>query len=114
MIGTFGPVVFEASSARLRNFAEFARKSLAAFAEHQVLDNKPRLQHVGTGLDEILFTMKFISALHVDPQVEINVLRGMQRAGDARPLILGKWQVVDNKGRLRSALVNVTLREFAS
>lgn len=125
-IGSFGPVVWSVSSGQVKNFEQFVRAREATFAEHPVLDHKPRLQHIGTGLDEITFDMKFVGSLNVDPMSEIDTLRGILEAGDEKPLIMGgkvlgdfvltkmeeKWTMVDNKGRVPLAVVSVTLKEF--
>ena len=128
MIGTFGNIVFETSSERIRTFDGFARKGSAAFAEHAVVDDKPRLQHTGSGLDEISFSVRLDISLGLNPSDELEKFRDILAAGDAQKLIInGKvlgafvlteleesWSRVDNKGRLMVANLNISLKEYVS
>lgn len=128
MIGTYGPVIFETSSERLRTFDGFSRKGTATFAEHPVVDNKPRLQHTGAGLDEISFSVRLDIALGLNPSEELAKFREILAMGDAHKLIInGKvladfvltnleesWKQVDNKGRLLVVVLGISLKEYIS
>jgi len=128
MIGSFGNLVFETSSKKLLTFDNFKRKGFAVFAEHAVLDKKPRLEHTGSGLDEISFTVRLDAALGLNPAEELNKIREVLAKGDEQKLIFnGKvlgdfaltdldedWTVVDNKGRLIVAVIALTIKEFVS
>ena len=126
MIGSFGKIVFEVSTTRVRTFDGFARKGSAAFAEHGVLDGKPRLQHTGSVLDQISFTMRLDIGLGTNPAEEIEKLRMIKDRGNEQKLIIGgkvlgdfvmisldeTWTRLDGKGRLITAHVNIELKEF--
>ncbi|MCP4021564.1 MAG: phage tail protein [Desulfobacteraceae bacterium] len=128
MIGSFGEIVFETSRKKIHTFDEFQRKRKAIFAEHAVLDDKPRLQHIGNGLDEITFSIRLDISLGVDPKGQLEKIHEIQEAGEAKKLIIGgdvfgtfvleeieeSWAVIDNKGRLINADLNLNLKEFVS
>jgi phage protein U len=125
-IGTFGDVVFEASSRRVRTPDGIARKAEARLAEHAVCGRKPVLEYLGPGLTEVSFSMVFSAALGVDPTEELKTLRRLRDRGAAEDLIFGgvpqgrfvlasldeEHRVVDGKGRLIVAVVQVTLKEY--
>ncbi len=126
MIGTFGQIVFETSRTKIHTFDEFTRTSTATFTEHAVLDEKPRLQHIGTGLDKISFSIRLDVSLGVDPAGEIKKISELREAGEAKKLIIGgdvlgtfvlleteeSWNRVDNKGRLLVAVLILKIKEF--
>lgn len=126
MIGTFGNIVFETSASKILTFDNFIRKGSAVFAEHPVLDKKPRLQHTGEGLDEISFSIRLDVGLGINPKKELDKIREIKSQGDAHKLIINgsvigkfvlvsledKWTRVDNQGRLLVAKLNLNLKEF--
>jgi len=128
MIGTFGNIVFETSSSKIRTFEEFKRKGSAMFSEHPVLEGKPKLQHLGTSLDEISFSITFNVALGIDPREEINKLQEIKNIGDEKKLIIGRdvlgsfvltelsesWDKIDSRGNLLLARVDLSLKEFVN
>jgi len=127
MIGTFGNIVFESSSEKVRTFDGFTRTGKARFSEHEVVDGKARLQHLGTSLDEIAFNIRLDMALGVNPETEINALRDIRNAGEEQRLIIGgkplgkfvleevteNWRRLDGKGVLLVAEVALKLKEYA-
>ncbi|MCG8632248.1 MAG: phage tail protein [Desulfobacterales bacterium] len=127
MIGTFGKIVFEASSTKVLTFEGFTRKGSAEFAEHPVLDDKPRLQHTGAGLDEISFSVLLDASLGISPLDELDKFREAKELGESNNLIIGsavvgrfvireaedKWPLIDGQGRVYKVLVNLTLKEDA-
>ena len=128
MIGTFGQIVFQTSSSKVLAFDEFTRKGAANFAEHPVLDDKPVLQHVGAGLDDISFTIRLDVGLGINPKDEIEKLRDVKNAGDHKNLIIGEtvlgafvvteieefWNRVDNLGNLLLAVLTLNLKEYVN
>lgn len=128
MIGSFGNIVFETSAFKTRTFDDFKRKGSATFSEHAVLNGKAKLQHLGTGLDEINFSITLNIGLGINPKAEITKLREIKDTGDEKCLIIGKnvlgtfvvtefsesWDKVDNRGNLLLARVNLLLKEFVN
>ena len=130
-IGNFGNVDFEVSARRVRTFDQFKRSSKARFARHDLMESKPRLQHVGADLDEISFEIRLDIALGINPEEELNKLRAILASGEDQPLMVGTqggglkkagrfvlesaeetWSKVDNKGHIITATVNLKLVEF--
>lgn len=57
-VGSFGPLVFQVSPTNVFTPLDMRRKRVAQFAEHPVVDGLARLQHLGTALAEISFTIR--------------------------------------------------------
>ena len=124
MIGALGNIAFEASDKRIRTFRDFQRKRTVKFAEHLVLDGKPKLQYVGEGLDEISFACAFSVFLGANPTDEIQALEKLNGAPQklvVGPVVFGDfvveqvdedWKRHDGRGRLLDAVVNLTLKEY--
>lgn len=127
-IATFGPVVFEVSSSRVRTFKTLKRHGKAVFARHDVIGGKPLLQFTGLDLEEISFTIRLDVSFGLNPVREINALRAMRDAGKEHPLLVGgenfgsfvlegfdeDWQKTDQKGRLLVAEVSLSLVEYGT
>ncbi len=130
-IGNFGNVIFEVSAKRVRTFDKFKRSSKARFARHNLMESKPRLQHVGADLDEISFEIRLDIALGINPEKELENLRAILASGEDQPLMVGTrkgghkkvgrfvlesteetWSKVDHKGHIIVATVNLKLVEF--
>ncbi|NLT94874.1 MAG: phage tail protein [Clostridia bacterium] len=129
MIGSFGPVVFETSTKRIRTFDDFKRSGSARWATHELMGRKPLREFLGPGLEQISFTIRLDVSLGVNPAHELTVLRLMRDQGmafplilEGRPLIVGSswviesmnetWLRVDNRGRLLAVEVELTLSEY--
>ncbi len=98
----------------------------ADYAEHGVIQGKPRLQFIGDKLDEIRLTLKF-HAQYCDPEAEMVRLREAAQAHQAMAFVLGNgdykgWFVLteaeaiseqtDPAGTLVSVTATATLREY--
>ncbi|MCS3806692.1 phage protein U [Chromobacterium alkanivorans] len=96
------------------------------YAEHALIDGKPRLQRVGDKLDEIRIQLSFHSQF-CDPEQELIKLQTALRAHQAMALVLGNgdykgWFVLtelqatsrqtDQAGTLIALEASLTLREF--
>lgn len=128
LIGSFGDVIFEVSSERMRTFHDFSRSASARWATHEIMRYKPALEFLGPDLDTISFQMRFETAFGVDPKLEMDKLLRMCRSGQAEQLIIGgsvmgyhqwvcdsirqNWQKVDGRGRIIVGVVEVTLIEY--
>lgn len=128
MIGSFGQIIFEVSASSIMTFKDFKRKRSAVFAEHKVIKGKPVLQHTGASLDEVGFSVILDSSLGINPLKSLSLFIEQLESGRPRKLIINKkaiglfvitdleeeWQRIDNKGRILSINLNLSLREFAS
>jgi phage protein U len=126
MIGSFGPVVFEVSSAKVKTIADFERGCEARFSEHTVMQSKPLLEFLGPGLDSVSFSMRFDASLGINPKNEIETLRTICYKGEAQRLIIGgiplglfaitgiteSWKTINPAGILTVATVSVSMKEY--
>ena len=100
--------------------------STADFAEHAVIEGKPRLQFIGMGLDVLTLTFAFHS-MFGDPDLEIGSLYAAMAAHQAMPLVWangvvrGRYVITqceetitrtDALGRIIAADVRLTLKEW--
>lgn len=127
-IGSFGPVVFEVSSKRILTFNELKRKSGSRWEEHEVIGGKPIPEFVGQALDEITLPILLRASAGIDPKAELDKLRDFKNSGKTSYLVIGgssisksQWflqdmsevhKVYDAKGRLITAEVELTLKEY--
>ena len=114
--------------AGLKGFSAFSRSGSALYAEHQLLEGKPRLQKTGNSLNEISISIR----LHVSfckPDEELNVLKTFRDEGEVLVLQYGNGQIVgsfvilsiedtveeaDAEGNIFSYLVNFNLKEYVT
>ncbi|MGG4034200.1 phage tail protein [Paenibacillus cisolokensis] len=128
MIGTFGDVVFVASSNLLRTFQDFSRSTTARWAVHEIHLQQPKPEFLGPGQDSITFAMRFDVRYGVNPRNELTKLIRIARSGKAEKLVIGgvpmgagrwylesvdqEWTAFDGKGRLLTGGATVTLKEY--
>lgn len=122
MFALLGDVQFDL----ITYFDGFESQFGADYAEHALIEGKPRLQFIGDKLDEIRIQLAF--HLHYcDPEVELAKLKDALAAHQAMALVLGNgdykgWFVLtdvqatskhtDKAGTLIALEASITLREF--
>lgn len=127
-LGSFGDVVFEVSSEKIRTFDKFTRNSADRWSTHDIIGKKPKSEFDGPGLDTVTFTMWFDANFGVNPREEMENLLIMSRDGQVADLTIGgkglgvaqwkikslgqNWEVIDNQGRLLKSGLDVTLEEY--
>lgn len=127
-IGTFGKCVFETSDKRILTFKNFLYRTSARTAVHEVLEGKPKLEHLGPALDEVTFTITLRAELGINVWDEILLWRRMIARGSVERLIIGRrpqgtdcwkvldcseaWNIITNSGGILSATMDVTLQEY--
>ena len=99
----------------------------ADYAQHALIQGKPRLEWVGDGLDELTLELT-LHALLSDPEAQIRRLKTAMRAHEPLPYVLGSGDYrgvylitevgtttrrTDAQGRLISATVSVSLLEYS-
>jgi phage protein U len=90
--GSLGPVIFSVNNDDLFTFKGLERTRSAVFAAHQVMGGKPRLQHTGSELDAVRFTI-LLERFENAPQsvdARIRALLDLTDAGEQLPLVFGK------------------------
>ena len=99
----------------------------ADYAQHALIQGKPRSEWVGDGLDELTLELT-LHALLGDPEAQIRRLKTAMRAHEPLPYVLGSGDYrgvylitevgtttrrTDAQGRLISATVSVSLLEYS-
>lgn len=124
MFAQLGKSVFQT----LKSFGEYSEQGTANYAEHNLLDGKPRLQRTGSSLNELSVKILFHNAFCV-PQDELNGLKDSRDNGEVLPLIWGNGNVegefvitdlqatkeeVAPNGTLLGVSISLTLKEYIS
>lgn len=124
MFAQLGKTVFQA----VFSFAEDSEQGAASYAEHALLDGKPRLQKTGVGLTERSIKIMLHNSFCV-PQDELNKLKDSRDQGEILPLIWGNGLVegdfvitdlsaskedVAPNGTVICYSVSINLKEFVS
>jgi phage protein U len=130
VIGSFGDIIFEVSSEKVRTIDDFSRSEAGRWAAHEIIGQKPKSEFLGPGLGAIAFKMRFDIRFGVNPKTEMDKLLIMCRSGIAETLIVGgtalgvdkwviksvtqNWQHFDNAGRCIVGGTDVALEEYVS
>lgn len=122
MFAVLGDIQFDLIS----YFNSFESQFGADYAEHSVIEGKPRLQFVGDKLNEISIQLVFHQQ-YCDPEKELGRLKDALESHDAMALVLGNgdykgWFVLtelqasskqmDKTGALIALEASITLREY--
>lgn len=122
MYAQLGNHLFE----NLKSFQSYNKTGAAVYAEHALIEGKPRLQKTGLSLDEITLSMRFHASFCV-PADELAALKTSRDDGEVLTLLWGNGKIegtfvitelsetieeADPQGNIFSYLVNCTLREF--
>lgn len=127
-IGSFGDIIFEISSKKIKTFKDFERSGSARWEKHEINYRKPKLEFIGPDLETITYTILFKAELGINPIKEIEKLRKMRDTGKVASFIIGgksissnQWAIkdvretnneFDNKGNLLRSVVEVDLEEY--
>lgn len=107
MYAQFGNIKFEA----LKGFDDFQNNRSTNYAEHAVIDGRPKLQRVGTNLQEVSITISFHKTF-CDPEVEFLALDNYRESGEAQSLVygnglvLGKFVITSVSKRINQTTAN--------
>lgn len=127
-IGSFGDIVFEVSSLKVKTLDGYSRDTTVRLASHDVIGKKPVIEYIGPGTDSIKFTMKFNKFWGVNPEEEVESVRQMAQTGQAAYLIIGGKPLSDYKfiiesvsetikawdksGNVINAQIDITAKEY--
>lgn len=124
MFAQLGTIVFQ----NIKGFTELSKTGAAVYAEHQLLDGKPRLQKTGSALDEVTLSIRF----HVsfcNPDSELATLKAYRDEGEVLTLLYGNGKPggtfviqsieeaiedADSTGNVFSYIVGVSLKEYVT
>lgn len=129
MIGCYGSkIIFYTSSVVAQTFQNLTSETGAKFADHALLEGKPRKQYIGANLRSITFDMMLRADLGISPRVMLETLKTLAEEGSAHYLIIGgrplsqnpfvvtsisdQWGTVYNAGQLYQCTVSVSLEEY--
>lgn len=88
LYGLLGPIEFRA----ITSPTEFTAKREYTYAQHDVVEDRPRLQWLSDDLEHIELTMYWHRSF-TDPQNQLGMLRAVAQHHQAHPLILGTGAV---------------------
>lgn len=89
MYAQLGNIRFE----DLKGFSDFSHERGVNYAQHELINGKPRLQAVGDNLDSISFGM-YLHSEFTNPELDIETLRLSMQNREVLPLILGNGRVL--------------------
>jgi len=110
----------------ITSFNGFDEAKSYTFAEHQRIENKPRLQYTGESLEELNIRLNFHSGF-CNPETEISKLKILANTHQAQPFILGNGKYIgiyiienisstleqsDKQGNTISIQTQIKLREW--
>ncbi len=128
MIGSFGDVVFEVSSDRIRTFRDFQIQRSAKYSEHAIHGRKGLLEFSGLSASTASLNIRLDAGLGVNPKEELSTLHDILNNHEALPFILegepqgdGLWvlesigenyEIIDNHGTAIAVEVSLKLKEY--
>ena len=128
MIGSFGEVVFEVSSERIRTFRDFQIQHSAKYTEHAIHGRKGLLEFTGLSASTASLSIRLDAGLGINPKEELNTLHEILTKHEALPFILdgepqgdGLWvlesigenyEIIDNQGTAIAVEVSIKLKEY--
>jgi len=89
MYAQLGNIRFEG----LKGFSNFSHERGVNYAQHELINGKPRLQSVGDNLDYISFGM-YLHSQFTNPEADIETLRLAMQNREVLPLLLGNGRIL--------------------
>lgn len=125
-LGTWGDLVFEVSSDRMRTWQSKSRSGEARYADHEVHLAKPVAEFLGPSLDSFTVSMRFDAERGVNPEDELAKLRKARDTGQVETLVIGGAPVFDctlrglnedhrhhdKEGHILVAIAELTFKEY--
>lgn len=127
-IGTFGDVIFTVGHLKVLTPVNFAGRTGANWAKHDVTSGKARSEYISPKLKQYTFELLLSSAYGVNPKKMLNRFVEMAETGEVHYLIIGfspvaqnrfkivdisdEWDVVMQLGILTQCRLKLTLEEY--
>jgi len=89
MYAQLGNIRFEG----LKGFSNFSHERGVNYAQHELINGKPKLQSVGDNLDSISFGM-YLHSEFTNPEADIETLRLAMQNREVLPLLLGNGRIL--------------------
>lgn len=128
MLGSFGEIVFEVSSERVRTFRDLQLQHSAKYTEHAIHGRKGLLEFGGLSASTASLNIRLDAGLGVNPKEELTTLHDILNNHEALPFILdgepqgdGLWvlesisesyEIIDNHGAAIAVEVSIKLKEY--
>ena len=128
MIGSYGDIVFEVSSERVKTFRDFQIQRSAKYSEHAIHGRKALLEFTGLSPASLSINIRLDAGLGLNPQEELNMLYEVLNNHITMPFILDgepqgdnlwvlesideKREIIDNHGTLIAAEITLKLKEY--
>jgi phage protein U len=120
-------ITFEVKDTKFYTWSKADRSGEGRWSEHLVFAGKPALEFLGPGLDTIMLSIRFDADRGVEPLDEVKRFRLLRDTGAISQFTIGGKLVGDfvvphldeelvrhqANGRLQTAIVRVTLKEYA-
>ena len=110
MIGAFADLVFEVSGERVLTFDEFKQDVKSRYARHELINQEPVLEWLGSDTQKITLTITLTKTLGVDPSEEMDKVKQLCLDGVADYLIIGNdvvggrlWVITDASCKMISS-----------
>ena len=128
-IGSLGTLInFKVSDESILTFENFQRKISSRWAEHKVIQKKPKGEYVGADLQTISFNIFLDAELGVKPSETLETIREAVEAGRHYTFVVGArqvgeldwiitdmsetWDIVLDHGELLRATCKLSLKEY--
>lgn len=124
MFAQLGNIIFENS----KSFNDYSNRGSATYAEHLLLDGKPRLQRTGNSLQELQLSIR-LHASFCNPLEELTALKTAKNNGEILPLLWGNGNLegdfvitelgeqiedADKQGNVFCYVVDLSLKEYVT
>lgn len=124
-VGSFGSLIFSTSSNYVLTPDNFERTRSAEYAEHKIIQRKPKLEFIGNNLQEVSFDIQLNRKLGVNIADMLNLIEKYIDQGIKENLILGsksigEFVIVDSKESHRHIIkgmptviyISLSLKEY--
>ena len=128
MIGSYGDIVFEVSSERVKTFRDFQIQRSAKYSEHAIHGGKALIEFTGLSPASLSINIRLDAGLGLNPKEELNMLYEVLNNHITMPFILDgepqgdnlwvlesideKREIIDNHGTLIAAEISLKLKEY--
>ena len=128
MIGSYGDIIFEVSSERVKTFRDFQIQRSAKYSEHAIHGGKALLEFTGLSPASLSINIRLDAGLGLNPKEELNMLYEVLNNHITMPFILDgepqgdnlwvlesideKREIIDNHGTLIAAEITLKLKEY--
>ena len=128
MIGSYGDIVFEVSSERVKTFRDLQVQRSAKYSEHAIHGRKALLEFTGLSPASISINIRLDAALGLNPKEELSMLYEVLNKHIVMPFILDgepqgdnlwvlesideKHEIIDNHGKSIAVEVSLKLKEY--